>query len=388
MNRIRILNIYTDNLRVTTNVCSKIPVVQNNTKGCHNLVMKKIWHLGKILTGDGPDSNFHKRALWAINQAAIQKDEFWNMGIPCMVRDVKECSGEIPDVPLLVCPAEISAKIPSLSSGSFGSRVWTRSSERSHAMANEKFCCTWVALADTTSKTHQSQRLHETLSCQIFLSLSLSLHACVLRCWCARGPRARVLGLLIFDTWHVSSHIYYDLMSVERGRLGMEHENSCDPDRNRTSDYYAYPVRIEKVPILDLSLCWYGPIDSYKLTSFPFSVHLRLIRKESTSAGWFLNHFFPSLARKNLFIKSRSLKSLCFALSVWFSPRMGFGQLKATFVLDSNKILLDLSRYRFRANIPGKYEHFLEIISSPLSHEDLSWSLGKCECIIVYYGHS
>ncbi|XP_030539544.2 uncharacterized protein LOC115747497 [Rhodamnia argentea] len=31
-------------------------------------------------------------------------------------------------------------------------------------MADEKFCCTWVALADVTSKTHQSQWLQETLS--------------------------------------------------------------------------------------------------------------------------------------------------------------------------------------------------------------------------------
>ncbi|XP_018715244.2 uncharacterized protein LOC104455567 [Eucalyptus grandis] len=31
-------------------------------------------------------------------------------------------------------------------------------------MANEKFCCTWVALADVTSKPHQSQWLQETLS--------------------------------------------------------------------------------------------------------------------------------------------------------------------------------------------------------------------------------
>ncbi|KAK3421284.1 hypothetical protein EUGRSUZ_G01941 [Eucalyptus grandis] len=51
-------------------------------------------------------------------------------------------------------------------------------------MANEKFCCTWVALADVTSKPHQSQWLQETLSCQISLSFSLSLHE---RVFCVAG---------------------------------------------------------------------------------------------------------------------------------------------------------------------------------------------------------
>ncbi|KAI3442412.1 uncharacterized protein J3R85_001162 [Psidium guajava] len=45
-------------------------------------------------------------------------------------------------------------------------------------MASEKFCCTWVALADATSKTHQSRWLQETLSL----------------CWRSSCSRARLVG--------------------------------------------------------------------------------------------------------------------------------------------------------------------------------------------------